>query len=54
MVEHILMKQVRLVEQEDGVDALACEILDMEGHGIEDGGRRGRGVQAESQTISPR
>src|SRR5215208_1279532 len=50
MVEHVLMKQVRLVKQEDGMDTLASEILDMEADGIEDGGRRRRGIQAERQT----
>ena len=30
VVERVLVKQVRLVEQEDGMDALAAEVLDME------------------------
>ncbi len=49
MVEHVLMEQVRLVEEEDGVDALATEFLHVAGHGVEDSGGGGRG-EPEGQT----
>jgi hypothetical protein len=42
VVEHVLVKQMSLVEEEDGVDTLAAEILDVRRDRKEDrgGGRR--------------
>jgi hypothetical protein len=47
MVERVLVKQVRLVEEEDRVDALAAEVLDVVADGVEDGRRGGGRGQAE-------
>ena len=49
MVERVLVEQVGLVEEEDGVDALAAELLDVGGDGVEDGGRGGRRREAEGE-----
>src|SRR5580700_1028538 len=44
VVEHVLVEQVGLVEEEDGMDVIAPEGLDVGGHGEEEGcGRRGGG-----------
>nr|WP_323379136.1 hypothetical protein [Pyxidicoccus xibeiensis] len=50
MVEHVLVEQVRLVEEEDGVDALATEVLHVAGHGVEDRGRGGGRREPEGKT----
>ncbi len=47
VVERVLVKQVRLVEQEDRMDALSAEVLDVSADGVEDGGRRRSGGEAE-------
>jgi hypothetical protein len=36
MVERVLVKEVRLVEQKDGVDAVAAEVLDVGADRVED------------------
>src|SRR6185437_512341 len=38
MIHDVLVKEMRFVEKKDGVDALAPELLDMGGDGVEDGG----------------
>jgi hypothetical protein len=45
--EHLLVQEVRLVEEEDGVDALLREVLDVRGDGVEDGS--GRRVRREAE-----
>jgi hypothetical protein len=50
MVEHVLVEQVGLVEEEDGVHAVAAEVLDVAGHREEDGGGAGGGGQAQGET----
>ncbi len=50
MVEGVLMKQVRLVEEKDGVESLFGKVLDLDGDGVEDGGGGGTGLQPEGQT----
>src|SRR5688572_7886284 len=43
------MKQVRLVEEKDGVDSLLGQVLDERGNGIENTRSRGRGLQAQGE-----
>ena len=47
VVERVLVKEVRLVEEEDGVEALAAEIFDVGADGEEDG--RGGGGRREAE-----
>jgi hypothetical protein len=50
VVEHVLVEQVGLVEEKDGVHALSAEIFDVRGDGEEDGGSGGGRGQAEGET----
>jgi hypothetical protein len=45
--EHLLVEEVRLVDEEDRVHALLGELLDVGGDAVED--RRGGGVRGEAQ-----
>ena len=41
MVEDVLVEEVGLVEEEDGVEALVAELLDVGGDGVEHAGGGG-------------
>ena len=41
VIEGVLVEEMALVEEEDGVDAFAAELLDVRGDGVEDGGGGG-------------
>jgi hypothetical protein len=47
--EHLRVEKVGLVDEEDRVDALAAEVLDVGGDGVEDAGGGGLGVEAEGE-----
>jgi hypothetical protein len=47
VVEGVLVKEVALVEEEDGVDAVAAEVLHVRGDRVEDGGGGGRRREAK-------
>src|SRR5215210_3819290 len=49
MVEGIGMKQVRLVQEEDGVQALLAELLDVRADRVEDRRRGGRGAEPQGE-----
>ena len=51
VVERVLVQQVRLVEQEDGVEVVAAEVLDVGADREEErgGGRRGREAEREAE-----
>ena len=49
VIEYVLVKQVSLVEKEDGVDLLFGEIFDVRADGVEDGGGSRRRREAERQ-----
>ena len=49
VLEHVLVKQVRLVEQEDRMHALGAEVLHVLVDRVEDGGRGGFGREAECE-----
>ena len=50
MVERVLVKEMRLVEEKGRVNAVAAELLDMSRYGVEDGGggRRRRETEGEA------
>ena len=50
VVEHVLVQEVGLVEEKDGMEAVAAQIFDVAGDGEEDGGGAGGGGQAEGET----
>jgi hypothetical protein len=50
VVEGVLVEEMGFVEQEDGEDPVAAELFDVGGDGVEDGGRGGRGREAEGET----
>lgn len=52
VIEHVLVEQVRLVEQEDGVALLGGELLDVARDLVEDGGG-GLRVEAEGEADVP-
>ena len=47
MVERVLVQEVALVEEEDGVDAVAAEVLHVRRDRVEDGGGRRRRRETE-------
>jgi hypothetical protein len=51
VVEGVLVQEVGFVEEEDGMDALAGELLDVRGHGVEKvaGGGGGRQPEGEAE-----
>ena len=49
VIEHVLMQQVGLVEQEDRVDALLAQLLDVTADLVEGGSGGGLGAQAQGQ-----
>src|SRR5882724_5297179 len=49
MIEGVLMQEMRLVEEKDGVGPFAAEVLHVSGDGVEDGGGRGRGGKPEGE-----
>ena len=51
MVEGVLVKQVRLIEEKDGMDAILSEILHVGGDGVEDasGGNRRRQTEGDAK-----
>jgi hypothetical protein len=53
VVDDVLMQQVRLVEEEDGVKPLVAKLLDVRGDGEEDGGGGGRGLEAQREAQLP-
>ncbi len=50
MIEDFLSKEMGFVEQEDGMDALASELLDVGADGIEDAGCGGLGFESHGET----
>jgi hypothetical protein len=53
MIERVGLEQVRLVEEEDGVDALLTELLDVSAEREKDGGRGRRRAEAERDAELP-
>lgn len=53
MVEDVLVQQVRFIDEEDRVHALAFELLDVMADGVEDGGRGGFRIEAKSEADLP-
>ena len=53
MVQHVLVEQVRLVEQEDRVHALFAELFDVRADGVEDACRGCGGREAERDAELP-
>ena len=51
--QHVLTKQVRLVEEEARMNTIPSKFLDVGGHGVEDCGRRRLGRQAERDAELP-
>ena len=49
VVEHVLVKQVGLVDEQHGMHLLGTELLDMGADGEEDGRSRGARREAESE-----
>jgi len=47
MIERVLMKQVGLVEEKDGVDTVFAKVVDVGGDGVEDAGSGDRRRQTE-------
>src|SRR5450432_1255297 len=50
MVEHVLLKQVCLVQEKNGMDPVTPEIFDVGRYGEKDGGGRGGRRKAEGET----
>jgi hypothetical protein len=50
VVERVLVQEVRLVEDEYGMEALAGEVLDVRGDRVEDGGGSGRGREPKGDS----
>jgi hypothetical protein len=50
MVERVLVQEVAFVEEEDGMDAVASEVLHVRRDRVEDGGGRGGRREAERDT----
>jgi len=53
VAEHVGVEQVRLVEEEDGVDAAGGELMHVRGDSVEHGGRGGLRLQPERQAQLP-
>ena len=53
VLEDLLVEEVGLVEEEDGVDALLAELTDVLVDRVEDRGRRGARAQAEREAELP-
>jgi hypothetical protein len=49
VVEHVLVEQVRLIEEEDRMAPLGSELLDVASDLVEDGGRRRLRIEPECE-----